>query len=102
MMPERKYVADFTADCTERVSDEAAFINTKKLYDCFRLYMEVHYPCATPIRPKLFLQLFDSQDGMRELMCMKGFLAASPKNPVWGFKNLALSPAGKKLMEATK
>lgn len=101
-MTERQYIADFTAECVKRVADPTAFINTKKIYDCFRRYMEAHYPCATPIRPKLFLQLFDSQDGMRELMSMRGFLAASPKDPIWGFKNIALTPAGKKLLEENK
>ena len=102
MMPERKYVADFTADCVERVSNDAAFIPAKTLYDCFNRYMEKLKLDITPMSAKLFLSLFRTHNDTNNSFCMKGFLSADPEDVVWGFKNLALSPAGKKLMEANK
>ena len=100
MMPEKKYIADFTADCVERVADPAAFIPSTTLYECFNRYVASNYPSAAPIRPRLFLQLFASQDGMKSLM--RGVLPPSSEDRIWGFKTLALSPAGKKLMEENK
>lgn len=102
MMPEIKYVADFTADCVERVANDAAFIPAKTLYDCFNRYMDKLKLDITPMSPKLFLYSFRAQNDMNNLFCMKGFLSPNPDDFVYGFKNLALSPAGKKLMEANK
>lgn len=101
MVPEKKYVADFIADCVERVANDAAFIPAKTLYDCFNRYMDKLKLDITPISPKLFLCLFRTcKEDMSNFFCMKGFLSSDPDDFVYGFKNLALSPAGKKLMEA--
>lgn len=102
MMPEKKYVADFIADCVERVSNDATFIPAKTLYDCFNRYMDKLKLDITPMSAKLFLSLFRTHNDMNKLLYMKGFLSADPEAVAWGFKNIALSPAGKKLMEAKK
>ena len=102
MMPEKKYVADFIADCVERVANDAAFIPAKTLYDCFNRYMNGQHLFHHYIDAKLFLSLLRTHNDMNNFFCMKGFLSEDPEDVVWGFKNLALSPAGKKLMEANK
>lgn len=102
MMPEKKYVADFTADCIERVADPAAFLPAKTLYDCFNRHMEARHLYDHHIDAKLFLSLIRRHHDMNKFFCMKGFLSTDPDDVVWGFKNIALSPAGKKLMEAKK
>ncbi len=101
-MPEKKYVADFLSLCVERVADNTAFVTAAQLHDCFIAYMAAKHPCANRISGKVFSYLLRSCDGMDNLLCRRVFWDALRDEIFWGFKKIALSPAAKKILEASK
>lgn len=101
-MTERQYIADFITLCVDRVADTDAFLPAKTLHDCFTRFMAAKHPRAAYISGKLFVQLFDTQDGVRGLAYIRGILPSSTEDLCWGFKNLALTSAGKKLLEENR